>query len=137
MSTKGYAHLDSATLTVLLTELPGSQAASVYQNQTLKTNIRIWTGQATTTSGIASFFPTSDNTSGGTALFTNIYSVHATGEINTSTASSAVTASIKAIAGDKRTVTVNAISGLVLGVLGATTIFASNGTNVHLTIIGD
>lgn len=110
---------------------------TVYQTTTSKTNTIMWNGTATTTSGVATFNPTSDGTGAGTAFFTNIYSVLATASANTSTATAVPQAAVKLVSADRKTITVNVVTGTVLGLLGPTQVFASNGTSVYLTIIGD
>lgn len=109
----------------------------IYQNQTIKSTAKIWTGQATTTSGVATFNPTDDNTGSGNALFTNIYSVQATALANTASAVAVPVASIKTISSDKKTITVNIIKGTDLVATGATTVFAPDGTVVSMVIVGD
>ncbi len=116
---------------------PPQVVTNVFNNQNSKRSVKIWTGQATTTSGVATFYPTDNNNSNGNAFFTNIYTTIATAETNTGTATSVPQASVKAIGADKKSVTVNAVDGTILGALGATSVFAPDGTNVHLTIIGD
>jgi len=111
---------------------------TIYQNQTIKTAPKIWTGSATTTTGVATFFPTSDNTGTGTALFTNIYSVQVTANTNTASAIAVPVASVKLIAADKRSITANAITGQNVGILGAASVaFAPNGTVLNMVIVGD
>lgn len=97
----------------------------------------IWTGTATTTGGVATFNPTSDNTGSGAALFSAIYVAHPTAIMNTGLASSVPYASIKAISADRKTITVNVATGLIIGLLGGTTTqFVADGTVVQLTIMG-
>lgn len=86
---------------------------------------------------MATFNPTDDNTGGGNALFTNIYAVLVSAAADTATATDVPIASIKAIAANKKSITVNVVDGVVLGALGATMAFSADGTNVHMTIIGD
>lgn len=106
----------------------------VYLNQNLQSDVLVWHGQATTTSGVATFYPTSDNTGSGTALCSSIIGVQVSAEANTASAIVAPMASVKLVATDKKSVTVNVINGVNLLVLGASTAFAPNGTNVYLTI---
>ncbi|MBI2013559.1 MAG: hypothetical protein HYS87_01910 [Candidatus Colwellbacteria bacterium] len=108
----------------------------VYQNQTLKTGAKIWTGSATTSSGVATFNPTDDNTASGTAIFTNVYSIQATAE-GGSTPITSPLASIRTVSGDNKTITIAAVTGTNLGALGNTVGNAPDGTTVYLTIIGD
>lgn len=111
--------------------------SAVYSNSvTVTPNIIIWNDSAQVTTGVATFFPTSDGTATGTALFTNIYSIQATASLNTSTATAVSLAGVKTIAANKKTITVNAVDGVVLAALGATMEFSPDGTYVYLTIIG-
>src|SRR6266850_193603 len=89
--------------------------------------IRLWSATSTVTSGVATFYPTDDGTAGGVAMFQMIETVHPTAEKNTSTMSDVPTASLKAISGDRKTITVNCTVGTVLGILGATILAAPNG----------
>jgi hypothetical protein len=97
----------------------------------------MWSDVQTTVSGVATFHPTVDGTGTGTALFANIFSVQATGEGNTAIMTAAPTCSVKAISGDMKTVTVNAITGAVLGILGATMVASADGTKVHALVLGN
>ena len=98
----------------------------------------VWSGSATTTTGIATFHPTVDGTTGTAALFTNIFSVTALAANNTTTATSYPFASLQAIAVGNKTITVNVGIGQNLGALGGATISnAPNGTTVYLTIFGN
>jgi len=111
---------------------------TLYQNQNIKTATKIWTGSATTTSGVATFTPTDDNTASGNALFTNIYSVQATAQNNTGTAINVPSAAIKLIAANKKSITVNVVTGQNIGILGAASaVFAADGTVVTIQIVGD
>lgn len=110
---------------------------SVYQNQNLKASPRIWNGMATTVGGVATFYPTDNNLGTGNALFTNIYAVQVSAANNTSSIIQSPNASIKLIAADKKSVTVNVGVGVNLVVLSATLVFAPDGTVVYLTIFGD
>ncbi|MFA5780267.1 MAG: hypothetical protein WC947_09040, partial [Elusimicrobiota bacterium] len=116
-----------------LTQLPVRQ----FYNVTVSTSVKGWIGTATTTSGVATFYPTNDGTSGGTALFTNVTSVQATAQANASTAITVPLASVKAISADKKTVTVNVVIGTTAVVSGPTLAFAPDGTVVYLTVFGN
>ncbi len=114
-----------------------SPGPMIYNNQNVKTSAKIWTGTATVTSGVATFYPTDDNSATGTAIFSTIYSTFVTAASNTASAVDVPLASIKVVASDKKSVTVNAITGRALLLLGDTVEFAPNGTAVNLTIFGE
>jgi hypothetical protein len=107
------------------------------QNTNINETLFIWTGTATTTSGIATFNPTSDGTESGTALFTNVNAVHALAVNNTTTPTSYPFASLKQVVSGNKTITVNVGIGTSLISLGNTIINAPDGTNVYLTVIGN
>lgn len=110
----------------------------VYNGTTLRTtNVIVWNGTATTTGGVATFHPTDDGTAAGNPLFTNVYAIQATAVLNTATATQVPLASVQALSADRRTVTVNVVTGVVLLALGATVQFAPDGTQVYATILGD
>lgn len=106
------------------------------QRDSLLGDLRIWVGTATTTGGVATFNPTSDGTGSGAPLFSNIIVVTHGGETNTGTMTNAPVTSLKAIAADRKSVTVNCFTGTVLGILGATILGAPDGSNVHCVIMG-
>jgi len=119
-------------------EITATPSVSVYQNQNLKTSVRIWNGVSTTSGGVATFFPTDNNLVTGNALFTNIYAVQTTGANNTGTPINVPKTALKLISADRKTVTVNAIAGVTINILiTPTEVFAADGTTVYLTIIGD
>ncbi len=99
----------------------------VYLFQNLQTNVKIWTGEATTIGGVATFFPTSDNTSEGTAIFTTIFSIHATSINNTNTIISIGSCEVKEVSVGNQTITVNCINGAG---------FVPDGRTIYLTIMG-
>ncbi len=90
-----------------------------------------YTGDTTTTSGTASFYVTTDGTSGGDPIFTNVNFYSAVINDSTSTYNYAYT-----LSGDKRTLTVTArkviISGGVLAIQNV-----PNGTEVKLYVKGN
>jgi peptidoglycan/xylan/chitin deacetylase (PgdA/CDA1 family) len=91
---------------------------------------------ATTTLGVATVFPTSNGRALGTALFGTITGVEVTAELSTATAVAVPVASEKAIAADRRSVTVNVITGRNMVALGDSVVFAPNGTKVYVQITG-
>lgn len=96
-----------------------------------------WWGTATTTTGVATFNATVDGTAGGTAIYTNIFSVEAIAVTNTATAINCPLCSIKSIASVKN-ITINVVNGQTLGALGgATAGFVPDGTVVYLSIKGN
>ena len=99
-----------------------------YNGTTLQYNIVRWKGTATTTSGVATFHPTVDGTTATVSQFTNIFNVNAIAQINTSTRTTVPYAGIKAISGDRRTVTVNVVDA---------NSFVPDGTLVYLLILGN
>jgi len=110
---------------------------TVYNGTTAKTKAKIWNGTATTSSGQATLYPTSDGTAGGTALFTNIYSIQATAVRNTTTATQFEFASVNNISADKKTLVINVGNGTTVVLGGASIVDAPDGTSVYVTIIGD
>lgn len=96
-------------------------------------NMRVWSGTATTTGGVATFTPTDG---AGNAIFATIQSVHVNADTNTTVVTSVPIAAVKLISADRKTITVNAVIGTVLGVLGATVLVAPDGTKVHCLVIG-
>lgn len=86
-----------------------------------------WTGKASVSNGVATFFPTSDDTSNGTAICSSTSSmiVTASAALNTANAAEVPFTSLKAIASDRKSFTVNAVVGQL---------FAPNGTEVHARV---
>lgn len=109
----------------------------IYNETAIRSGIIIWSGSAVTVNGVATFFPSSDGTSGGTALFTNIFTLQPTSERNTSNAIDVPFYGIKSISADKKTITVNVVNATTLIALGSTLVFAPDGTKVYLIIIGN
>lgn len=128
----------ASTAAAARTNLGINSNITVYQNQNVKASPRIWTGVATTSGGVATFFPTDNNLVTGNALFTNIYSVNTTGANNTGTPINVPKTAVKLISADKKTITVNAVVGVTINILiTPTEVFAPDGTTIYLTIIGD
>jgi len=75
---------------------------------------KVWYGSATTTSGVATFNIDTLGTGLGLPLFATIKSAIATANLNTSTATSVPICSVKLIAADRKTVSVNVITGVVI-----------------------
>lgn len=115
-----------------------AKSYNFYSGTTGVQNPIVWTGSATVTTGIATFFPTNTGLVGGTTLFpTAISSAIATAVANTTTTTSYPFASIQAINAGRTQVTVNVGVGTNPGIGGATIINAPNGTVVYLTIWGN
>jgi hypothetical protein len=107
-------------------DLDVKNSTFVYNSSGIVTNSKIWVGSTTTTSGDFSISISSAN-------FTIIYSVQATGILNTVTHNNQVLSTLK-------TVTLTTITGsLNTGVsvlLGGTTIGAAGTATVYITVIG-
>lgn len=106
--------------------------AKVYLAIAEKSGVILWTGTAFTTSGVATLYLTDDGTAIGAALFTNIFSIQATAEANTVEAEQVPLANIKSLSGDKKTLLINVIVPAA-----PKSIFAPDGTKIHVTVIGD
>jgi len=98
---------------------------------------KIISGRITTnSSGVASINLTTDGTSTGTSLFTNIYSIIATAELNTGILTSIPLSSVKQIISGK-VYEVNAVesAGILLGGQGLE--LCPSGITINITVIGD
>lgn len=98
---------------------------------------KFWFGTATTVSGIATFYPTDDGTGSGNPLFMNIAIALAGAKLDTTTPTASPLTSTKAIAADRKSVTVNCLVGVVLVAAAATLQLAPDGTAVNCMIWGD
>lgn len=128
-STKSFTGYTATTNTVYYKYNSGS-APTVF------TANKIFVGQATTdSSGVATFYLTTNGLSGGTAIFSNIHSVETIGQNNTSSVGSIPFVAIKTITSNK-IITINVLNAItiILGGLGLT--FAGSGITVHLTVRG-
>jgi len=99
-------------------------------------NLLLWAGTATVAGGVASVNPTEDGTPNGAAVFGTVIAVVVSGEANTGVLSAAPVGSLKTVSADRKTVTVNVMTGTVLGILGATILPAPDGTKVHVVVVG-
>lgn len=119
--TNGQAYKKTGNLNTSWTELiDASFLPKFYFHQNLQNlaNVKVWSGQANTNaSGVAQFFPTTTNAVGGTALFTTIYSIQLTVIANVAIAYSVPFASVKAVAGDLKTIDVNVVRGRNMPIL--------------------
>ena len=98
--------------------------------------LQLWIGDAMTSGGVATFYPTADGTAAGMPCFSSIAAAFPAAELATGTMTAVPHATLKAVAGDLKSVTVNCSTATVLGVLGATALAAPDGTLVHLLILG-
>lgn len=99
-------------------------------------SLACWQSVGTTVSGVATFRPTTTGVSSGTSLFSMILSLTATAKTNTGSAIAVPQSSIKAIAGDLKSFTVNTVTGANLLALGNTQLFAPDGTEVIAVVWG-
>jgi hypothetical protein len=116
---------------------------TAYANTTQVTALKLWTGSMLSqSSNTVTFFPTSDGTSNGTALFSNILFVNATPRFNTSNiASSSVFAALSTVSSDNKQIRFTLATGVItsivlLGGFSTLTSPASPNTPVWCTIIG-
>lgn len=129
LTTKIFTGYTANTNTVYYKYNSGS-APSVF------TTNKIFVGQATTdSSGVATFYMTTNGLSGGTAIFSSIHSIETIAQNNTSSVGSIPFVAVKAITNTK-IVTINVLNAItiILGGLGLT--FAGSGITVHLTVRG-
>lgn len=97
-----------------------------------------WLGKGTTTSGVVTMYPTHNNTSGGNPLFSSIIAAVAVATADTASAPDVPGAAIKAIATDRKSITVNVSvgkSGLLASLVDSAA-FAPNGTEVTVMAWG-
>lgn len=122
-----------STTTVMMNAIP-----SMYSGTDLQSvgSMAMWQSIRTTVNGVATFYPTTTGTSSGTSLFQAIQSIALTAKANVATAVSMPSMALKSIATDSRSFTVNAVTGTVLGILGATVLFAPDGTEVMAIVWG-
>ena len=118
-------------------ELSQPAISTVYNSLTPFTNAILWQGTANTASnGTVTFYPTTDNTATGTALFRTIVNVSGNPWNNTSSAIAVQVVGGKSISADLRTVVFNVVQGTNLALGGATMAFAPAGIAVMCSIIG-
>lgn len=125
--------LSYSTTTVMMNAIPSMYSGTMLQSVG---SLCMWQSVGTTTNGVATFYPTTTGASSGTSLFQVIQSVLLTAKANTASAVGVPTVAIKSIAVDCRSLTANVVTGTVLGVLGATTLFAPDGTEVMAVVWG-
>lgn len=101
----------------------------------LKQDSFVYFSSAVTASGTITFYITSDGTSSGTAVFTNVYVDSIT--VSPYGASAIYQVSNIVVAGDKKsiTATVNQVTSVLVGLLQVTG--ASNGIACNMLVLGD
>lgn len=118
-----------------------SPLTNVYSNNSSVFYSKIWTGNQVTSNGKFTVFPTSDGTSNGSALFSNIFYASGTAIVNTSNFTSNCFVSPISISTDKRQVAFNCTRGTAVssGLGGGstnTTVASADGTAVYAMIVG-
>lgn len=123
---------DAQALAVFATKF----GINVYEGANLKVSPKILTMSANVSGGVAAFNMTLDGTSGGTAIFNNVYQESIGLSINDALAAYQMSWSLSAN-NKVLTVTVNKLTtaNILTGILGQSA--APNGTVVRLTILGD
>jgi hypothetical protein len=98
----------------------------------------IWTGEAkTNSSGMASFYPTSDGTSSGTSVFQRIFAASPVGVADVSRAVDALLATVISIQDDLKRIDVMLVKGGAFILGGVSVSAAPTGSKVLLTIFGE
>lgn len=115
----------------------GPNDLTVYLNVTQKANPIIWVDTALTVGGVATFHPTDDNTGTGNSLFSDIFGLSVSSDLNSANAIDIPMCSLKTATAGFKTITVNAIVGQAVGAGGGDSVaFAPDGTSVHIVLIG-
>lgn len=99
-------------------------------------SMQCWQSVRTTVNGVATFWPTTTGNASGTTLFSMIHSIGLTPKANTSSPVAVPGAAVKAISADLKSFTANVSTGVTLIVLGNTSIFAADGTEVFAVVWG-
>ena len=102
-------------------------------------NVNYWYGTVAVSgnNGIATIYPTVDGTSSGSALFTNILSVLCNSYIpNLNSALSVASVSVTGVATNRKSITVVATAGSVVILGGTSQTYASSGTLLMCTVVG-
>jgi hypothetical protein len=108
-----------------------------YNLTSLVSNVKIWTGTGIVVTGVVSFYPTIDGSTGGTAIFSSIFYTSAMAIRNVATPINVVLASLNDISINFKRVRYNIVSGVNIGLIGGNTLIASpNGTVVNCIIYG-
>lgn len=128
---------DASNFTGKYKQLSGLPWSAVYSGQNVITNAFMWTGTAQSSSnGTATFYPTTTNAPGGTALFGTILSVESSAWANTSNPQVVPNTAGKSISSDNTTIVINVTVGNTVVLGGASTVFAGSGVPVMCTVIG-
>lgn len=128
---------DAMTFTGKYKQLSGLPWTTVYNGQNIVPNAIMWTGTAQTASnGTATFYPTSTNAIGGTALFNTILSVETSAWANTSSAIMIPNCAGKSISSDNTTVVINVTVGNTVVLGGSSSAMAGSGVPVMCMIVG-
>ena len=126
LNVQGTTNLAATTVSSLTLTGPvtGTPVNGVYNGST---NSKIWYGKGTTTSGQATFYPTTTGTSSGTALFGTLLNVQAIAVLATTSGSAVPSTSI--YSASNTAVTVNCIVTTTGNAI-------ANGTSIYVTVIG-
>ena len=126
-----------ASFTGRYSELASPVISTMYNGPTSFTNAILWQATTNTTNnGTVTFYPTSDGTASGTAIFRTIICASANPWNNTNSATAVQYVGGKSISADNRTVVFNVVQGTNLALGGATTAFAPANIPVMCAIIG-
>lgn len=106
--------------------------------QNLPTTPKVWVqnGAVAGGGGVCTLFPTTTGLVGGTALFSSIAGIFALAFNNTASVIAAPLVSGKLISADRKTLTLNVVTGTGVLLGGNTTAQAPNGTVVYVLIVG-
>lgn len=129
--------LPNATFTGNYSDLGSVPIALISNMGTAINRVKIWMGSGqTNANGQVTFYPTTTNASGGTAIFSSILNVNGSVWANVTTANSVPNISGKSISSDLTTLIFNVTQGTNVGLGGASTQFVGSGTSVMCLIIG-
>ncbi|MBV6514160.1 MAG: hypothetical protein FMNOHCHN_03750 [Ignavibacteriaceae bacterium] len=134
-SGNGISSLSSGSSELIIT----NGAGTVYNNTTAyqRSEIIEWMHSSTTdANGVITFYPTSDGTSGGTALFSTIFNVQVTTLYNTTTRDDVPLASVRSIAADRKSIVVQVVEGTGVLLGGVTIIGTGSGRTVYKQVTG-
>ena len=105
----------------------GFPVTGLFNQGTSTVNAKVWVGTATTTSGQATFYPTTTGTSSGTAVFSTILSVQPSALLQSTNAASLPAVSLYSVS------TTAIVVSVIVAYSGAR---VANGTSVYLLVIG-
>jgi hypothetical protein len=92
-----------------------------------------WIDVEPSINGTATFNPVGDD---GLPLFSQIFSVQFTAELNTGNFTAVPVCALKSISQDLSTIVANVITPTILGLLGATAVAAPDGVKIHCLVMG-